>query len=344
MELKLLRRRNNWNSPQWENTATALVAEDPLQIPPEARDAFHSYLPAISMMQEQLGETVNQIEGAVVGVCANFEDIAGRARESVAQTAKFLAKQDSAGESISVEDLIEQCQTTMETLLGALAKAGEVSRRAVEQIRNIDDYSNKISKALIQLDGIAEGNKILAINARIEAAHAGDMGVGFAVVANEVNVQAQKSHEVISHIGELASGLRQTANCAVADLEQMDRHDRASAAQAREKVDSALDGFQNVHSRMQNIISEMSSCGEMLADDIAGAIRGLQFQDRTSQRLGHVREGLGALHERIEQAAQGEIPPVLNMKTDLLEHYTMQEERRLVGVQDTALPGEIELF
>ena len=60
------------------------------------------------------------------------------------------------------------------------------SRRAIERIEEMDKASQQISEALGQLDQITNSNRMLAFNARIEAAHAGTAGMGFAVVAVEL--------------------------------------------------------------------------------------------------------------------------------------------------------------
>lgn len=344
MELRARKQENRWLPLQKKPTPIA-VEQPPVISAENVNTALLSYIPAIAIMDAQLKETVTQIEQAVVEVCGSFEAISGRARESVAKTAAFLAGNDQAtAENISIERLIDECQTTMETLLNAIEHAGEVSRKAVEQMRLIDGYSSKISAALKQLDDIAEGNKILAINARIEAAHAGAVGVGFAVVANEVNEQAQRSHEVIIRVGDLSGQLRNAARSAVKDLEKMDQQDRKSAVESRQQVTTAFTEFQTMHSHMKEMLAEMSQDGELLAGDISTAIRGMQFQDRVSQRIGHVRDGLETLQRRLERAGNGEVIEDTNIKNDLMHYYTMHEERQIAGMQDHAKPGEVELF
>ncbi len=78
-------------------------------------------------------------------------------------------------------------------ILNTTVEAGDVSRRAIERIEEIDKASQQISDALGQLDQITNSNRMLAFNARIEAAHAGAAGTGFAVVAVELAAATVKS-------------------------------------------------------------------------------------------------------------------------------------------------------
>lgn len=302
-----------------------------------------AYLPVFPIMSAQLKGTMTQIEEAVVEVCGGFQGISAHAHESVSKAAAFLDSRESSG-GYSVEGLIRQCRNTMESLLAAIDHMDDVSRRAVEQMRAIDAYANEIGKALKSLHDIAEGNKILAINARIEAAHAGAQGTGFAIVANEVNTQAQKSCEVIEKVGGLAVSLRGKANAAVTDLEALASQNKLSATESRDEVTEALNSFGDMHSRMEELLSSMTRDGQLLEKEVATAIHGLQFQDRTSQRISHVMEALETLYQRFTEFCEGfEAAPDHN-REEFFHLYTMKEEWQAAGIHQEHSSGDIELF
>jgi methyl-accepting chemotaxis protein len=304
-----------------------------------------SYLPLFPIMEGQLKGTVTQIEEAVVEVCGSFQGISERARESVSKSAEFLDNQGTdRAEKESVETLIKQCRNTMENLLVSVQQTEEVSHKAVEQMKAIDGYAKEVSAALKLLHGIAEGNKILAINARIEAAHAGVHGTGFSVVADEVNVQAQRSCEVIDKIGGLAGNLRTKAYSAVADLEKLSSESNKNAEASKQEVSEALNAFGRIHTRMETVLSAMTEDSQLLAGEVSTAIRGLQFQDRTSQRISHVIEALDTLHRKFSELCEGYEPADRDKQEEFFQLYTMREEWQTAGVKQDFTPGEVELF
>jgi methyl-accepting chemotaxis protein len=287
-------------------------------------------------MSKQLKETSQQIESSVVGVCNSFQGIAERAKETVSRTAGFLSCEgQNSSSKLSFESLIEKCGGTLVKILDATSDAGEISRRAIERIEQMDKASQEINAALAKLEQIARANKMLAMNARIEAAHAGSHGAGFAVVAVEVVSQTEKSREVTAKVSDLIINLRALAGSTLKDLQRMNEQDHKRVEVCRLEV---------AHSEMKSMLSGITDAGALLANDIGSAVRGLQFQDRTSQQIAHVVEDLDTMQARLTthfgHATANETALDLGFSA-----YTMQEERMIAGIGGMeSAAGEVELF
>jgi methyl-accepting chemotaxis protein len=319
---------------------------------PEVRPAVEvelaRYLPQLGRMSEQLRQTSAQIEESVVSVCDSFQGIAARARATVTRATGFLGHgRESTSGKQSFEGLIRACGDLLVRIMKTTEEAGDISRRAIERIEQMDQASQQISHALGQLDDIARGNRMLAFNARIEAAHAGNEGMGFAVVAVELAAQTTKSRAVTAHVGELALNLRALAESTVEDLRRMTDQDSARVEQCRREVDDSLKDLQAAHSEMSDMLNGMTAEGALLATDIGAAVRGMQFQDRTSQRIAHVVEDLDTLHARLIKHVGhvSNVAPGEGAADDGFSAYTMQEERAVAGVGGTeSSAGDVELF
>jgi methyl-accepting chemotaxis protein len=312
---------------------------------PDIEAELARYLPQLGRMGEQLKQTSRQIEESVVGVCDSFQGIAARAQATVARATGFLGNdgQSTQGKQ-SFEGMIETCSGTLVKIMNTTVEAGDISRRAIERIEDMDAASQQISDALSQLDQITNSNRMLAFNARIEAAHAGTAGMGFAVVAVELAAATVKSRSVTAQVGELALNLRALAESTLQDLRRMNEKDSERVEQCRQEVDASLRDLQAAHSEMVEMLNGMTAEGALLATDIGSAVRGLQFQDRISQRIGHVVADLDTLSARLQahvvNAAHGRVATDEDFSA-----YTMQEERQVAGVGEAeASGGDVELF
>jgi methyl-accepting chemotaxis protein len=311
----------------------------------EAEVTRARYLPQLGRMSEQLKQTSKQIEESVVGVCDSFQGIAARARATVERATDFLGNdgQSTSGKQ-SFEGLIEACSGTLVKIMNTTVEAGDISRRAIERIEEMDKASQQISDALSQLDQITNSNRMLAFNARIEAAHAGTAGMGFAVVAVELAAATVKSRTVTAQVGELALNLRALAESTLQDLRRMNEKDSERVEQCRQEVDESLRDLQGAHAEMAEMLNGITAEGALLATDIGSAVRGLQFQDRISQRIGHVIADLDTLSARLQTHA-GNVAPGGDAVNEGFSAYTMHEERQVAGLREVeASAGDVELF
>jgi methyl-accepting chemotaxis protein len=309
---------------------------------PDLEAEIARYLPQMRRMSEQLKQTSKQIEESVVGVCDSFQGIAAAAQATVGRATGFLGNPASGKQSF--EGLIEACSGTLVKIMNTTVEAGEISRRAIERIEDMDAASQQISDALSQLDQITNSNRMLAFNARIEAAHAGSAGTGFAVVAVELAAATVKSRAVTAQVGELALNLRALAESTLQDLRRMNEKDSERVEQCRQEVDASLRDLQAAHSEMAEVLNGMTAEGGLLANDIGAAVRGLQFQDRISQRIGHVIADLDTLATRLETHV-GNVAPGEAAADDGFSAYTMHEERIVAGLGEAeSSAGDVELF
>jgi methyl-accepting chemotaxis protein len=308
------------------------------------KEQIASTLPILGVMGTQLTETANQIEAAVVEVCGKFQSMASRARAGINSAAELLSGGlDSNGSS--VESLIAEAGRTIEALLVHTQDSAAVSTSAIERIQRVQQATDLIAKSLTQLDDITLGNRLLAVNARIQAVYAGDKAAGFGGVANEISLQAKRSAEIVELIRSVSSDLREVASSALTDLQSMVTEDQRAYQKSKLEVDRVLEDFRLMHNSTREFISKMQEQSRGVAQEIAGAVRSLQFQDRVNQRISHVVDEL----ERIKSELRAHCADVDLDTQGILKHlsstYTMHEERNVLGGAESEMAaGDVELF
>ncbi|MFC6439928.1 methyl-accepting chemotaxis protein [Pseudobowmanella zhangzhouensis] len=181
----------------------------------------------------------------------------------MAQTSGEIARnmQDAASKSSEIRTKLVSTTTTMnntrstfDTLLREIDETDAILRKLVESSQSIQGLVNTI-------EGIAEQTNLLALNAAIEAARAGEQGRGFAVVADEVRNLAKRTQQSTEEIYSLVNALRASSDGAQAQMEKSQN----SSKQASERVyHSAEDLAQlsRIMQEMDDILAQVASAAE----------------------------------------------------------------------------------
>jgi aerotaxis receptor len=188
---------------------------------------------------EQQAET-DQVAAAIQQMAASVAEVASHAQQA-SRTADQAENETREG-----HQLVGESRSAAQYLAGELARATEV-------IHQLESHSADISGVLEVIRSIAEQTNLLALNAAIEAARAGEQGRGFAVVADEVRGLARRTQESTQEIQRMISTLQNGARDAVQVMQQSSEHAQNSVDQAQ-RAAAALDGI----SLRVNQITEMS--------------------------------------------------------------------------------------
>ncbi|WP_437182128.1 methyl-accepting chemotaxis protein [Pseudomonas xanthosomatis] len=142
--------------------------------------------------------------------------------------------EQAAGEMRNAQQQVDHGQQAIHGSLQQIDRLSATIEQAVQVIRELASHSTKIGGVLEVIRAIAEQTNLLALNAAIEAARAGEQGRGFAVVADEVRLLAQRTAQSTAEIQTMIEHLQGQSEAAVRAIDTSSEASRQTVTQARE--------------------------------------------------------------------------------------------------------------
>lgn len=178
--------------------------------------------------------------------------------------------------------LVSRLQSVMQEMQQESSRSQEALNRLVEDSKNIGQVSSAIN-------GIAEQTNLLALNAAIEAARAGEQGRGFAVVADEVRTLAQRTQDQTNQIHEIISKLQQAT-----------QDTRESMEQSREQMNLSVEEATVVGDALHRISKMISTINEMSTEMSSSASE----QSQVTHQVANQVKQIASISESTRQGAE----------------------------------------
>ncbi|MEJ2213663.1 MAG: methyl-accepting chemotaxis protein [Gammaproteobacteria bacterium] len=273
------------------------INETSVQVTASAQESRSSAMHLADAAEHQ-AEQITSATEAVVDMSKALEDLASDASESeeIAQRSVDFASKGSS----AVSDTIQGMDNIREQIQ-------ETSKR----IKRLGESSQQIGEIVELIDDIADQTNILALNAAMQAAMAGEAGRGFAVVADEVQRLAERSSNATRQIETLVKTIQADTNEAVSSMETSTT-EVVSGAKLAEGAGDALKEIENVSNYIADITHKMADSAKLQADGATqirtnmGVIKEITIQTKesTNQSAASI-ETLAEMSDQLSKSVAG---------------------------------------
>ncbi|NOI13236.1 methyl-accepting chemotaxis protein [Vibrio hepatarius] len=286
-------------------------------------DEFNQLAASINQSSTNLGELVSGVQTSSLALSSNavelnqgLDKLAHHQSEVLGQT-QLLA---SATEEVSVTtqevsnslefvadisrsstQAAEEGAKVIGAAIGSLEEVGAILTSAAGHIKQLEEASSKVDSVMDIINGIAEQTNLLALNAAIEAARAGEQGRGFAVVADEVRSLAVRTVDAVSEI----SGTIDTMKKESAEVIQYIGQSESSMNTGRERGHEAMEALKLITEKADEAshqteviftsIKELATTSQSMADNMTQISSAMKELEENNE---HLRSISGVVEQR----------------------------------------------
>ncbi|MDG0024788.1 methyl-accepting chemotaxis protein [Trinickia sp. Y13] len=271
-----------------------------------------------------------QMEAAITALSERFGGIASRLDAVLGASAGGPA--GSAGGN----DVYSASEHELQTVVQRLRAAVDGKAEMLGKVRELHGFIDELRDMVEAIEIITQQTNLLAINAAIEAAHAGNVGRGFATVAQEVRALSRKSSETGANIAAKIETIRDAIVSASNAAERTAEHDTVAMSDSQRAIEQVLVRFRDFTSSLESAAELLRDESRSIKGEVYEALVQLQFQDRVSQIMQHVKANIERLpavvDEHCAQYGPGVPLPALDASPllgELEQTYAMADERAL---------------
>lgn len=308
----------------------------------------------LDQIRRLVGEAVETLQQSFHGLHQQVNDQQRRVQEVISR----LNSEHMEGES-AANGFIEQTDTVLNRFVEYVVSTSSNSMAMVERIDEMVGHMERAEALLGDVKVIADQTNLLALNAAIEAARAGEAGRGFAVVADEVRKLSHRSDRFNDEIREVIGRSISETAAARESIAELASQDMSFAIKSKQRVQDMLEHIDQVNGEVERAMADLDGIGRQIDTLVGDAVRSLQFEDIVRQlaehsagHLEHLQSMVDELCAAMSQLSEGQIQDpdkvaerLASLSEAVGRHAAVRKAREQGPVKQESMDaGDVELF
>ena len=320
----------------------------------ECAAAFRAQHDAIRSEVDRVQE---MLSGAIASLTESFHGLLATTQAQRAIAVGLATDDDEEDGKPRFDEFVAHTSGVMQRVVDSVILNSKLGMELVELTDRISKRASDVEGILGEIGSISKQTNLLALNAAIEAARAGEAGRGFAVVADEVRDLSTRTAQFSQQIGTVMRSMREGVKGAEEAIERLASTDMNFALESKQQVEHVLESIDGINQQRGKAIVRLGEHAQAMDGEVNRAVTALQFQDLVSQLIGHVDRRVDGLNQLMVEfdslsdgirhaMASGDVDPLRRAAGTIRTQLVALDQRvggNAVSQHDVS-HGEIDLF
>jgi methyl-accepting chemotaxis protein len=274
----------------------------------------------------------SQMESAVIALTDLFSGIVSKLDVAVKTSNTATEFIDGGGDGLLT--VFNKTERQLDSVVDSLKSATASKAALLDKVQSLDRFIIELHAMATEVADIATQTNLLALNAAIEAARAGQVGRGFAIVAESVRELSNQCAESAMRITDKVAVTSSAIASVCQSAQQSTQHENKSMSASQTTISAVLQDFRIVTDALVQSSAILKAESHEIKSEVSQALVQLQFQDRVSQIMTHVKGNIERLPSYLQQSLQqyerdGTLRPLdaARLLAELENTYAMTDER-----------------
>ncbi len=277
----------------------SLLIQQPLSTDNNYESILEQADKKIAEQYHQLNDEISRLQSvqssAIAELVDGFHGMAEQSNQQMALVHDLVKIVTNHENDSSKGSFKHEATHLIEVFVENIKSMSDGSMQLVTAMTSMNENIKKVQSLLGEIDGISAQTNLLALNAAIEAARAGEAGRGFAVVADEVRALSGRSAEFSSQIRANYQEMLSRMNEAKETVGRLASNDMTLTLSSQNRMDILIKEQEANNHLISGKMEQVSEVSDVINEQVNKSLLGLQFEDMTRQMLGHMTARLAVM-------------------------------------------------